>query len=496
MNNVTRLTLAFIFTLTSWVAHAQTNCAGQNLTIELLTDNYGQETDWALVNNQGTSLASGSDFESNTLYTQQVCLSPGSYDFTISDSYGDGICCDYGNGYYQLSLDNQSLASGGSFNSQASHTIVIEGDTTPSCTNHALELTLSTDNYGNETAWTLSSGGTLVDSGDGYSSNQQYSASFCLTDGDYRFTITDSYGDGMCCDYGNGQYELSLNGTVIANGGEFTSSDITDFSLPLSGGGGNDDDLEAYYATAAGLTGTALKDQLYQIISGHTTRSYGALWDFYLSYETDNYYENNYTILDIYSENPTAADPYTFTPGSDQCGSYNSEADCYNREHSFPRSWFGGSVAPMNSDVHHIFATDGQVNAWRGSYPYGEVSNPDRTSQNGSKLGSARSGLGYSGTVFEPIDEFKGDLARAYFYMATRYQDRISQWQSNSTYGDAILDGSSDVVFENWHLQMLLQWHNEDPVSQKEIDRNDAAQIFQGNRNPFVDHPEWVEQIW
>jgi endonuclease I len=150
----------------------------------------------------------------------------------------------------------------------------------------------------------------------------------------------------------------------------------------------------------------------------------------------------------------------------------------------------------MNSDVHHIFATDGFVNARRGSYPFGVVGSATYVSNNGSKLGSAASSINYSGTVFEPIDAFKGDFARAYFYMATRYENVIGQWQNFSTNGDAVLDGSSDKVFESWVLAMLIDWHNNDPVDQLERDRNQAAFDHQGNRNPFVDYPEFVGLIW
>ena len=80
--------------------------------------------------------------------------------------------------------------------------------------------------------------------------------------------------------------------------------------------------------------------------------------------------------------------------------------------------------------------------------------------------------------------------------MATRYENVFAGWQSNSSYGDAILNGSSDKVFENWHITMLLRWHQQDPVSQKEIDRNNAAFEHQGNRNPFIDHPEFATMIW
>ncbi|WP_428818785.1 endonuclease [Microbulbifer sp. MCCC 1A16149] len=257
-----------------------------------------------------------------------------------------------------------------------------------------------------------------------------------------------------------------------------------------SSGGGS------YYDSANGLSGYTLKTALYNIIQGHSTRSYGDLWDFYAASDRDYYYEYDGSIVDIYSENPAGSDPYNYTAVNDQCGNYSGEGDCYNREHSFPRAWFGGAVAPMNTDVHHIFASDGYVNSMRSSYPFGEVATTSAISSNGSKLGSGQSSQGYTGTVFEPIDEFKGDLARAYFYMATRYQNVIAGWENNSSYGNAMLNGSSNQVFENWALQLLIDWHNADPVSQWEIDRNNAAYNFQGNRNPFIDHPEYVESIW
>ncbi|MBB3059944.1 endonuclease [Microbulbifer rhizosphaerae] len=263
---------------------------------------------------------------------------------------------------------------------------------------------------------------------------------------------------------------------------------------PTGTSGGDSDD--GYYDPAKGLSGYSLKTALYNIIRDHSAQSYSALWSFYAANDLDYHYEQDGSILDIYSEKPTGSDSYNYTAVSDQCGNYDSEGDCYNREHSFPRSWFGGAVAPMNTDVHHIFASDGYVNALRSSYPYGEVATTSAVSSNGSKLGSGQSSQGYIDTVFEPIDEFKGDVARAHFYMATRYQNVIASWENYSIYGDAVLDGSSNQVFEDWALQLLIDWHNADPVSQWELDRNDAAQEFQGNRNPFVDHPEYVESIW
>lgn len=367
-----------------------------------------------------------------------------------------------------------------------------------SCSKNAGTFALTTDNYGGETSWEIKDdAGIIKVSGGGYDSNSSTSEAVCLSDGDYTLIVTDSYGDGICCSYGNGSYSLTIEGEVLATGGQFGSEDTTAFTLGTGGGStGGSDNLDAYYSSAEGLTGSALKTALYDIIKGHSTQSYSGLWTFYSTYGRDSYYENDGTILDIYSENPAGNDAYTFTSGSDQCGSYGGEGDCYNREHSFPRAWFGGSVSPMNTDIHHIFATDGYVNGRRSSYPYGEVSSVSYLSDNGSKLGSGTATQGYTNTVFEPIDEFKGDIARAYFYMATRYENVIAGWENNSSYGDAVLNGSNDQVFESWFLTLLLQWHADDPVSQYETDRNDAAYSFQGNRNPFIDHPELASAIW
>lgn len=254
-------------------------------------------------------------------------------------------------------------------------------------------------------------------------------------------------------------------------------------------------DTTVYYASATDLTGLALKTALYNIVKGHTAKTYSNLWDFMSTNSLDTYYENDATILDMYSENPSTSDSYNFTPVTNQCGNYSGEGSCYNREHSFPKSWFDQGY-PMYTDIHHLFATDGYVNGKRSNYPYGVVGTSTFVSDNGSKLGSASSDLGYTGTVFEPIDEFKGDFARAYFYMATRYEDVISTWEVNSDSAAAVLDSTSDYVYEEWVITMLKSWHEIDPVSQKEIDRNQAAYEFQGNRNPFIDHPEYVSEIW
>ena len=243
-----------------------------------------------------------------------------------------------------------------------------------------------------------------------------------------------------------------------------------------------------YYNTATG-TGYTLKTQLYNIIKGHTDNGYGGLYTTYQTSDVDNFYENDGSVLDMYSENPSGTDPYNYSTGSTQrCGSYAVEGDCYNREHIIPQSVFN-EQSPMVADAHFITPTDGKVNGIRSNYPHGTVSSATYTSQNGSKLGSS-SVSGYSGTVFEPVNAFKGDIARMYFYFATRYENTVSG------YSYPMFDGSSNKVFTAAFLSVLLAWNSQDPVSAREIARNNAIYARQNNRNPYIDHPEYVNQIW
>ena len=238
-----------------------------------------------------------------------------------------------------------------------------------------------------------------------------------------------------------------------------------------------------YYNSANGLSGTALQQTLHDIIDNHSSQSYTSLWTHVQT--TDK--KPNGKVWDIYSDVPGGTPPYEFTFVTGQCGNYSNEGDCYNREHSFPQSWFN-SQTPMQTDLFHIYPTDGKVNGTRGSFPYGEADvTIFWTSQNGCKTGY-NSTPGYTGLIFEPIDAYKGDLARSYFYMATRYYNEDSGWA-----GSDMVSGSQPLP---WALDLLKHWHINDTVSQKEIDRNDTIYGIQNNRNPFIDHPEWVEEIW
>lgn len=236
-----------------------------------------------------------------------------------------------------------------------------------------------------------------------------------------------------------------------------------------------------YYNPATGLSGTPLRAALHDIIDAHSAKSYGSLLSYY---QTTDKKPNN-TVWDMYSDVPNGTPPYTFN-FSQNCGNYSVEGDCWNREHSWPQSWFNSS-SPMVSDLFHVYPTDGKVNGWRSNFPYGEVSNPSITTLNGGKLGPC-SFPGYTGTVFEPINEYKGDFARTYFYMCTRYYTEDSGWQTN--------DMVTGANLKPWALDLLKKWHQQDPVSAKEIARNNAVYGIQGNRNPFIDHPEYVCMIW
>ncbi len=233
-----------------------------------------------------------------------------------------------------------------------------------------------------------------------------------------------------------------------------------------------------YYSAAEGKSEAALKTQLSSIISaGYKDQGYDGLWNVYKT--SDNTAEGK--VWDMYST-------CTWTHGQKLCGNYSTVCDCINREHSIPQSWFG-SNKPMVSDAFHVYPTDGKVNGQRSNYPFGECSGGSTLSGGKGRLGNSTF-AGYSGTVFEPDDEFKGDFARTYFYFATRYQNIMT------SIGGESFNGTTYPSFTAWSQALFLKWHRQDPVSQKEIDRNNAVEAFQKNRNPFIDYPELAEFIW
>lgn len=233
-----------------------------------------------------------------------------------------------------------------------------------------------------------------------------------------------------------------------------------------------------YYSDAEGESGKELKNVLYQIIkSGYKQLSYD---DLYAVYESSDVTEDG-KIWDMYST-------CTWTPGQKKCGNYKNVCDCYNREHSIPKSWFNDKY-PMYSDAFHLYPTDGKVNGQRSNYPFGECSGGTTLNKGKGRLGNSTY-PGYSGKVFEPADEYKGDFARTYFYFATRYENIMT------TINGPSFNNTVYPAFTTWSLQMFLEWHRNDPVSEKEVTRNDEIYRYQKNRNPFIDNPELVEYIW
>ncbi len=241
----------------------------------------------------------------------------------------------------------------------------------------------------------------------------------------------------------------------------------------------------SYYSSVDTSSGEKLMESLTSIISsGHSPQGYDALWT---AYKTTDIKPNTTNIVwDMYSNT-------NYDVTKDHGGNYSKEGDMFNREHTVPQSWFSKNN-PMVCDVHHIYPTDGKVNGMRSNYLHGEVDKTKTikyTSTNGCMLGTSSSPL-YSGTVFEVPDEYKGDFARTYFYMATRYSSQVGSWSGEA---NKVFKGTYPYLTE-YSIDMYTKWDAMDPVSEKEIIRNDAAYKFQGNRNPYIDHPEYVSMIW
>ncbi|QJR43400.1 nuclease [Mycoplasma miroungigenitalium] len=256
---------------------------------------------------------------------------------------------------------------------------------------------------------------------------------------------------------------------------------------------------DSYYSSLEGLNGKELFDELFKLQQSKIRgiKTYAYLYNVYKDAFLDKYYEKDNTILDIYSENPKGKDPYYFTyefhEGKDADG--NSEKSPsksnekwkeeieegwkYNREHIVPQSWFG-KVEPTRNDAHFIFPTDKIVNRNRGNYPHYFVKNPTWISRNGTKVDKTN-------RICEPIDEFKGDVARAYFYFVVTHNNSIS---------NDLFENSFPYITKKY-LEVYKKWSNQDAVDSFDVDRNNViARHYNGLRNPFSDYPELIDLIW
>lgn len=236
---------------------------------------------------------------------------------------------------------------------------------------------------------------------------------------------------------------------------------------------------DGYYEGVSGKKGADnILQALNGIISGHTVINYDGLEPYY---EQTDFYAD--TLWDMYSTCRFTMDDAN-TPQKQVC-------DGWNKEHVCCQSWLGSG--PMVSDLFNVYPTDARINNLRSNYPYGIVSSFSGFSKDPEKhgLGKLGSSVAGVGTVFEPDSRYKGDFARTFFYMVARYRSNIL----NSGNGSQMFS-SSPTNLTSYALNFLLQWHRNDPVSEKEIDRNQAVYSIQKNRNPFIDYPDLVEYIW
>ena len=245
---------------------------------------------------------------------------------------------------------------------------------------------------------------------------------------------------------------------------------------------------EGYYDSLEGLSGVALKQAVKELAADHVVVEYGEA-------DPDNYFK------------PVDVATWTVFPESDvrEINGYSCWWDMYssfnmriadghnalNIEHSVPNSWWGKIKNAAYKDLHHLNPSNAEANGKKSNNPLGETGTVSWT--NGVvKIGTPKEGLGGSSkSVFEPDDLYKGDFARAYFYIFATYDD--IPW--SDSYG-FMYDLSSNLTLQPWAYEMLLSWSASDPVSYKELNRNDVIYKYQQNRNPFIDCPELAEHIW
>ena len=262
-----------------------------------------------------------------------------------------------------------------------------------------------------------------------------------------------------------------------------------------------------YTFLANGGNCAQLKSELYQSVKGiinvpRYTSSLYDVWDALVVTDRRWNDANNAEIVwDMFTDIPTGTGEFEFDHclNKDNGSCPGGEGQCYNREHTLPRSWWGGGTSypadTQNFDLHHITPSDRSMNTAKLNYPPGLVPTATATTigSNGFKVGP-NPAYPCGSKYFEPIDEYKGDYARMFFYMATKYELVIAGWTSSN--GSCAMAGNSYPVYNQWMLDVLLDWHTNDPVSVKEVDRNNAAYGVQGNRNPYIDNPQWVGYVW
>ena len=235
--------------------------------------------------------------------------------------------------------------------------------------------------------------------------------------------------------------------------------------------------LSTYYSSLEGKYTEGLKTATHLVIKVHLRLSYTALWKYFQ--QTDCMPNDTLRIWDMYSNNTT----------------YFSDYSTLNKEHCVPNSWWGGPDVDSEfayRDLNNLYPANETVNMSKSNNPLSEVG--ATTLDNGVSKSGTSIFQGYTGKAFEPADEYKGDFARTYLYMATCYQD-YTTWMSDTTGKYQIIIGTYPSL-QKWAINLLLKWHRQDTVSQKEKIRNDKVFKLQQNRNPFIDYPLLAEYIW
>lgn len=284
-----------------------------------------------------------------------------------------------------------------------------------------------------------------------------------------------------------------------------------------------------YYDAAAGLNCGPLKTALRNIITtGQIALNYSTIDNVEIpvvdTIRSDDALRS--IIWDVYSINDNGIEPFEFNSSQNPSGGFcggttgGTEGICWNKEHTFPRSWFklsGSSYQqPTESDLYVVRATDSKINGNRGNIPYSTTAAPTYQFPTAGafpgypippnpvldKIGPSNYAGVTAASAFEPNNAVKGDLARGYFYILTRYQNELSNWVSlnGTTSVTTVVDGTTNgglyPSFRLSYLKMMYAWNNLDPVDAKEINRNNLVFSQQNNRNPYIDHPEYVALVW
>lgn len=258
---------------------------------------------------------------------------------------------------------------------------------------------------------------------------------------------------------------------------------------------------QGYYDAIEGKNDSALKSTLSLIVRGGVRYEYG----------TNQYHSTNnppqWQIGDLKAFGTWYAFPQT------DCRSDGTIWDMYSNtrryfptvlgasacavqiEHCFPKSWWGGDVNDAYKDLYHLSPSDPQANGQKNNYPPGHVQKGDKFDNGSFRMDAAKSSA-YGWACFEPAAEYRGDFARAYFYIATAYEDLVWAGSGSPFNAANAMTNNSYLEFQPWLTQVLLDWHRADPVSQKERERADIIFQIQGNRNPYIDYPELIELIW